>query len=49
MKKILKHIASIALLCSVCYLGGEWQEETPRNKVIHCDGTALATALICGL
>lgn len=49
MKKIIKAIATIALLGALVFLGGEWPEDTPRNKVIRYDGGALVTVLICGL
>lgn len=49
MKKIIKAIASIALLGALTFLGGEWPEETPRNKVIRYDAGALVTILVCGL
>ena len=49
MKKILKHFAAIVLLGAICFLGGEWPENTPRKKVLKYDGYAMATVLICGL
>ena len=49
MKKIARAIATVALLCSVCFLGGEWPEDTPRRKVITYDSCAFATMLACGL
>lgn len=49
MKKILKTIAAIALLGAVCFLGGEWPENTPREKVVKYDCGALATILACGV
>lgn len=49
MKKFLKAIASIVLLSALVFLGGEWPEDAPRNKVLRYDGGALATVLICGL
>lgn len=49
MKKILKTIAAIMLLGALCFLGGEWPENTPRTKVVRYDGGALATILVCGL
>lgn len=49
MRKILKPIATIALLCAVVFLGGEWPENTPRKKVVACDGVALTIVLASGL
>ena len=49
MKKILKSIATIALLCALVFLIGEWPEKTPRKKVITCDGVAFGIALASGL
>jgi len=49
MKKFLKSIATIVLLGALCFLGGEWPEDTPRNKVLAFDGSAMATVLVCGL
>lgn len=49
MRKILKTIASILLLGAVMFLAGEWPDNTPRKKVVACDGGALATILVCGL
>ena len=49
MKKVLKSIATIALLGALTFLAGEWPEETPLKKVATYDGGALATALVCGL
>lgn len=49
MKKISRAFATVALLCAVCFLGGEWPEDTPRNKVIRCDGIALAVVFASGI
>ena len=49
MRKILKPIATVALLCAVVFLGGEWPENTPRKKVVACDGVALTIVLASGL
>ncbi len=49
MKKILQTIATAALLCAVCFLGGEWPENTPRKKVVTCDAIALAIVAASGL
>lgn len=49
MKKFIKAIASIVLLGALVFLGGEWPEDTPRNKVITYNGGALVTVLVCGL
>lgn len=48
MRKIIKAVVTIVMLGAVCFLGGEWPEETPRNKVIAFDAGALATAFACG-
>ena len=49
MKQICKTIASVALLLSLCFLAGEWPDDTPRRKVITCDSIALAVVAGCGL
>ena len=49
MKKILKPFATIALLCAMVFLAGEWPEDAPRKKVLTCDGVAFATMLVCGI
>ena len=49
MKKILNIIATILLLCSMVFLGGEWQEGVARKTVVKCDAIAIATMLACGL
>ena len=49
MKKILRPLATIFLLGAMCFLMGEWDEETPRKKVICYDSGALATILVCGI
>jgi len=49
MKKILKHLAAIVMLCAICFLGGEWPENTPRKKAITYNGAALAIVAVCGL
>ena len=49
MKRILKSIATILLLGAICFLGGEWPDDTPRAKVVRYDAGALATVLVCGL
>ncbi len=49
MKKILRTTATVALLCAMVFLGGEWPDATPRKKVITCDAVALAIVAGCGL
>ena len=49
MKKILNILATVALLCALVFLGGTWPEDTPRKKVLACDGIAFATMLATGL
>ena len=49
MKKIIKAIVAIVLLGALFFLGGEWPENTPREKVVRYDGGALITVLVCGL
>ena len=49
MKKISRAFAAVALLCAVCFLGGEWPDDTPMNKVIECDGIALAVVFASGI
>lgn len=49
MKKILKPIATIVLLCAVVFLGGEWPEGTPRKRVLTADGIALGIVAVCGV
>lgn len=49
MKRISRTIAAVAILCAVCFLGGEWPEDAPRNKVIRCDGIALAVVFASGI
>lgn len=49
MKKILKSLATIALLCAIVFLGGEWPAGTPRKKVLTYDGAAFAVIAVCGL
>ena len=49
MKRALKDLAAVAVLCSVVFLGGEWPESTPRRKVIVADGVAFAVMLCGGL
>lgn len=49
MEKILKPIATIALLCAMVFLGGEWPENTPRKKVIAYDGAAFGIIAVCGI
>ena len=49
MKKILNILATITLLCSMVFLGGEWPEDTPRKKVIACDAVAFAVMAGCGV
>lgn len=49
MKRIFKAMVTIILLGSICFLGGEWPEETPRNKVVTYDGGAILVALVSGL
>ena len=49
MKKIFKTLAAIVMLGAMCFLAGEWPENTPRKKVLAFDGGALITALVSGL
>jgi hypothetical protein len=49
MKKILNILATVALLCALMFIGGEWPEDTPRKKVLTCDGVAIVTMLATGL
>ena len=49
MKKLTKAIVAIILLGALCFLGGEWPENTPRSKVVKYDGVALVTTLVCGI
>lgn len=49
MKKILKSLATVAVLCAICFLGGEWPNDTPRKKVIAYDGAAFGIIAVCGL
>ena len=49
MKTILKTIAAILCLGSIMFLAGEWPEDTPRDKVVTCDASALVVALATGL
>jgi len=49
MKKIVNGIVAVILLASLCFLGGEWPENTPRRKVIKYDSIAMTTVLVCGL
>ena len=37
------------MLCAICFLGGAWPENTPRKKVVACDGVALAVIAVCGI
>lgn len=48
MKKILNTLATIAVLCAMVFLGGEWQESTPRKKVLAADGIAIAVLAVGG-
>lgn len=49
MKKILNTLATIAVLCAMVFLGGEWPENTPRKKVLAADGIAIAVLAAGGL
>ena len=49
MKKIIKAIATILCIGSIAFLAGEWPEDTPRNKVVAHDASALAVVLATGL
>ena len=49
MKKILRSIAATVLLFTMCFLVGEWPEDTPRKKVVRYDSGAFAIVLVCGL
>lgn len=49
MKKIIKTIAAVLCLGAVMFLAGEWPEDTPRNKVVTCDASALVVAFVTGL
>ena len=49
MKKLLDSMVAVVLLCTICFLCGEWPEGTKLSKVLLCDGTAFAIAGICGL
>ena len=49
MRKILNIIVTIALLCSMVFLGGEWPEDTPMKKVITCDAIAFVVMAGCGV
>lgn len=49
MKKFLRTTATVALLCAMVFLGGEWPEGTPRKKVITLDAIALAVVAGCGV
>ena len=49
MKKISRAIAAVAVLCAVCFLGGEWPEDTPRGKVVTYDAAAFAVLAVCGI
>lgn len=48
MKKLRLTFATIAVLCSMVFLGGEWPENTPRKKVIICDAIAFVVMAGCG-
>lgn len=48
MKKILRPIAAIVLLCAMVFLGGEWPEGTPRKKVVTADSIAIGIVAACG-
>lgn len=49
MKKILNIVTTIAVLCAMVFLGGEWPENTPRKKVIACDAAAFAVLAVGGV
>ena len=49
MKKIVKVVATIVMLGAMCFLCGEWPEDTSLKKVVTHDGAAFATMLVCGL
>ena len=48
MKKILTILVTILLLCSLVFLGGEWQEGVALKTVVKYDAIAIATMLACG-
>ena len=49
MRKILRTISATVLILTMCFLIGEWPEDTPRKKVVRYDSGAFAIALVCGL
>ena len=49
MKKLFQVIATIALLCAVVFLGGEWSDNVSRAHVILCDGAAFVVIAVCYL
>lgn len=42
-------MATIAVLCAMVFIGGEWPENTPRKKVIACDAAAFAVLAVGGV
>lgn len=48
MRKVINSIVAIVMLGAMCFLGGEWPEDTPCKKVVTCDAAALAVVLSCG-
>lgn len=49
MKKLLRTIATVAVLCAMVFLGGEWPENTPRKKVLTADGIAFVVLAVGGV
>jgi len=49
MRKIFNSMVAIVMLCAICFLGGAWPENTPRKKVVACDGVALTVVAVCGI
>ena len=49
MKKLFQAIATIALLCAVVFLGGEWSDDVSRAHVILCDGSAILLIAACSI
>lgn len=41
-------MATIAVLCAMVFLGGEWPESTPRKKVLAADGIAITILAVGG-
>lgn len=49
MRKVINSFVAIIMLGAMCFLGGEWPEDTPCKKVVTCDAAALAIVFSCGL